>query len=293
MASPSPSKKNVFDIKSKILQPALTSHFQCWFNPPVDVQNWLKERQKAGVGVAYDNNYAEIYSLLCCETSLPGSSLTTLEINNDFTGVTERHAYRRIYDDRIDFTFYVDHDYNIIKFFENWIGYIVNEQFTDERGVKNNAIELSNYSYKVRYPNGTGRSARSNQSGSGYRTEVYLNKFERDYSGRYIRYRFLQAYPISIQSMPVSYDSSSLLKCTVSFTYSRYLTTGEFNDEPKENLFDSITPKQAAAINASAYNPNLNLGIDYAKYNTTGGVNYAAAFASGNSINITPEFNDY
>ena len=293
MASPSPSKKSVFDIKSKILRPALTSHFQCWFNPPVDVQNWLKQRQEAGIGVAYDNNYAEIYSLLCCETSLPGSSLATLDINNDFTGVTVKHAYRRIYDDRVDFTFYVDHDYNIIKFFENWIGYIVNEQYTDENGVKNNAIELPNYSYKVRYPNGTGRARRSNQSGSGYRTEVYLNKFERDYNGRYIRYRFLQAYPISIQSMPVSYDSSSLLKCTVSFTYTRYLTTGEFNTESQKNLFNNITAEQAAAINASSYNPNLNLGIDYARYNVTGGVNYAAAFASGNSVNITPETSDY
>jgi hypothetical protein len=32
----------------------------------------------------------------------------TLEITGDYTGVTERHAYRRVYDDRIDLTFYVD-----------------------------------------------------------------------------------------------------------------------------------------------------------------------------------------
>jgi hypothetical protein len=279
MASPSPSKKSVFDIKSKILRPALTSHFQCWFNPPEEVKKWIKEKQKAGIGVVYEGN-EELFSLLCCETSLPGSSLATLEINNDFTGVTERHAYRRIYDDRIDFTFYVDHDYNVIKFFENWISYTVNEQYTDENRVKNNAIEMPNYSYKINYPN-------------LYRTTVFLNKFERDYSGRYIRYRFLQAYPINIQSMPVSYDSSSLLKCTVSFTYTRYFISGESNTESQKNLFNNITPEQAAAINAASYNPNLNLGIDYARYNVTGGVNYAAAFASGNSVNITPETSDY
>jgi hypothetical protein len=93
--------------------------------------------------------------------------------------------------------------------------------------------------------------------------------------------------------MPVSYDSSSLLKCTVSFTYTRYLVSGEFNTESQENLFNNITAEQAAAINATSYNPNLNLGIDYARYNVTGGVNYAAAFASGNSVNITPETSDY
>ena len=31
-----------------------------------------------------------------------------MDINNDRTGVTEKHAYRRMFDDRIDFTFYVD-----------------------------------------------------------------------------------------------------------------------------------------------------------------------------------------
>lgn len=279
MPAPSPRKKLLSDLKASILNPALTSHFECTFNPPQLVREWIEDKNAAGLGIPYTGN-EDFISLSCSEAALPGSSLATHEINNDHSGVTERHAYRRQYDDRASFTFYVDHDYNIIKFFENWIGYIANEQYTDENGVKNNAIELPNYSYKVRYPN-------------LYRTEVYVNKFERDYNGRYIRYRFLQAYPISIQSMPVSYDSSSLLKCTVSFTYTRYLTTGEFNTESQKNLFNNITAEQAAAINAASYNPNLNLGIDYARYNVTGGVNYAAAFASGNSVNITPETSDY
>ena len=37
-----------------------------------------------------------------------------------------------------------------------------------------------------------------------------------------LTYKFVNAYPIAISSMPVSYDSSSVLKCTVSFTYIRY-----------------------------------------------------------------------
>jgi hypothetical protein len=59
---------------------------------------------------------------------LPGSSLATHENNSDFTGVTEKFAYRRLYDDRIDFTFYVDaENYLPIRFFESWIKFIVGE----------------------------------------------------------------------------------------------------------------------------------------------------------------------
>ena len=46
-------------------------------------------------------------------------SLATFEVNNDRTGVTERHVHRRMFDDRIDLTFYVDAGkYLPIKFFE-------------------------------------------------------------------------------------------------------------------------------------------------------------------------------
>lgn len=272
MAAPSPSRKKVSDIKTRLLQPALTSHFQCWFNPPTAVRDFIKVRSDAGVGIPYDNNSGELFSLLCSEASLPGSSLATHELNNDFTGVTERHAYRRLYDDRADFTFYVDHDHNIIKFFENWISYIVGEEFAE-------GIENPDYFYRVNYPN-------------TYRTEIYLHKFERDYSGRYTRYRFLQAYPISITSMPVSYDSSSLLKCTVSFTYTRYLITGETNTNSQE-FITSFTGSIPTAEEQAQLNGSFGLpvgSINYESLNTTGGVPFNSASASGNTIGLQQSF---
>ena len=56
-----------------------------------------------------------------------------------------------------------------------------------------------------------------------------------------ITYKFINAYPISINSIPVSYDSSQLLKCTVSFTYSRYVIsrTGQFSTATGEPQFSS------------------------------------------------------
>ena len=67
-----------------------------------------------------------------------------------------------------------------------------------------------------------------------YRCETGLKviKFERDYKTELpkhgyssLEYEFIGAYPVSVSSMPVSYDSSSLLKCSVSMTYLRYVIT--------------------------------------------------------------------
>ena len=145
---------------------------------------------------------------MCFEAVLPGSSLATLELDNDHTGVTERHVHRRVYDDRIDLTFYVNVDnYLPIIFFESWIKYISAEQITGgDRGV---GVKSKNYFYRMRYPD----DYIADQG-------LIVRKFERDYKSR-LTYEFIRSFPISITSMPVSYDTSSLLKCTVSMSYIR------------------------------------------------------------------------
>ena len=118
MASPSSSNKSprfnpTSELVSKIMRPALTSHYNVYLNTAELLSE--NEKSKEGIRNFFDSRQAnieeEILALSCSEASLPGSSLATHEINNDFTGVTERHVYRRQYDDRIDFTFYVDHDH--------------------------------------------------------------------------------------------------------------------------------------------------------------------------------------
>ena len=207
--SVSPSNTPYKTIKEKLLRPALTSHYQCLFNPPVPVRNWIKNK-----GINYDFNQ-ELISLSCSEATLPGSSFMTNEINDDHTGVTERFAYRRQYDDRSDFTFYVDYgrndgNYNVLYFFESWMQYIAGEEFAE-------GLENPEYYYRINYPENYQSPA------------LYVNKFERDFQGNYLQYRFLKAYPISIASMPLSYESSQILKCTVSFTYTRYVVTRSSN----------------------------------------------------------------
>jgi len=42
-------------------------------------------------------------------------------------------------------------------------------------------------------------------------------------SGPRVNYQFIQAFPISIDPMPVSYENTTVLKCNVNFTYLRYI----------------------------------------------------------------------
>jgi len=52
-----------------------------------------------------------------------------------------------------------------------------------------------------------------------------VRKFEKDFevSNSILEYTFINSYPFSISAIPISYESSDLLKCTVSFSYLRYV----------------------------------------------------------------------
>ena len=207
MATPKPRARNVADLKANILRPSLTSTYECHFNPPSAVRSWMNSRRRFDIGGGYNYTMDEKVTLSCREASLPGSSLATHTLDNDHTGVTERHAYRRQYDTTSSFSFYVDEQYDIINFFENWISFIVNEDGSRD-------AERDNYNYRVNFPN-------------EYKSEIFIRKFERDYKGRDLQYKFVNAYPISINQMPVNYDASQILLCTVNFNFSRYIISGE------------------------------------------------------------------
>ena len=159
----------------------------------------------------------ETVELQCSEASLPGSSFSTHEVIGDYHGVRERMAYRRMYDDTTDFTFYVDHDYKVLDMFDGWMNYISGHG-NDQRLTKNSA-KASSANYRMNYPN-------------SYMTNVFITKFEKDVSrsGRiskdssfYINYTFVQAFPIAVIQQPVTYQSSDILKVTVSMAYQRYV----------------------------------------------------------------------
>jgi len=219
MAQGTPPKPlKVSDLKERIMSPSLTSHYMVEIGAPKapknkgsDSPDFLQLMQELGTPyTAFDN--VDLLSIPCTAASLPGSFLTTNEILDDRTGVTEKHAYRRTYDDSIDFTFYVDSPkYYVIKYFESWLGFITNQ--------KTQTFTNYEYNYRIRFPK------------KYFATKLLIQKFERNFGSSTnepynpIQYEFINAFPLSISSMPVSYDSSDLLKCTVAFAFSRYILT--------------------------------------------------------------------
>jgi hypothetical protein len=292
-----PTVKNIADIKANLLHPALTSHFEVTIPIPKGFSDNPEYLNKNGLSGFRSNKLGQL-QLMCSEAVLPGSNLATFDINDNFHGVTERHAYRRVYDDRIDLTFYVDADnYIPIKYFETWMKYAVGESKAEGGGKLSS--RKPNYFYRVNYPN-------------LYMCEQGLKviKFERgnrdnkSYSGSTLEYEFINSYPISIASMPVSYDSSSLLKCSVSFSYIRYIfqstepdypPDGPSSEPPTKATGDpsgpnfNATPQQLANLNTQAFNPNVNLSSVIPT--TTGGVSFNTANAAGNTVDTTEAFN--
>jgi len=228
-----PKIRSVSKIKESLLRPALTSFFEVEIPFP---QGDLG--LSAFIGQGQDN-----LNLRCSNASLPGSNLATLELNNTFHGVTQRHAYRRVYDDRIDLEFFVDAEkYMTIRFFEKWIDAIMLQDGVDS------ADPISqDYSYRVRYSD-------EYVSSSGLK----VRKFERDHANN-IEYTFVNAYPFTISSMPVSYDSSSLLKCTVSFSYLRYVVNeigspADSQQSPGSKTTPALKKQSEKQSNASLLN---------------------------------------
>lgn len=204
-----PKKFRFSDLKTRILNPSFTSNYLVEIKPKDKIADKM-----AAMGANYSPTTTfDLVNIPCCEASLPGSSLATIDISNDYRGISEKHAYRRLYDDTLSLTFYVDatagNEYYVIKFFEGWLAHITNQNF--------DTIKKPTYDYRVKFPE------------DYYADAMTIQKFERNFDSisdeqkpTPIKYEFYNAYPLNLNSMPVSYDGSEVLKCSVDFTFSRY-----------------------------------------------------------------------
>ena len=218
MASIPPQRLTVDKIVSDLLEPATTSFYQVSISDP----RQLNERgdtfatylRQQGLEVLFnarglDPTRREKLQLFCSETTLPGSSLATANLDNDFTGVSEKYAHRRVFDEEISLTFYCDaKEYLPVRYFESWLSYMTND-------TRYNHSE--NFYYRMKFP-------------KKYKGGLEITKFEKNLFSqdpvrgrtRPLTYTFIDAFPKSISAMPVTYDASDLLKCSVSFSYTRY-----------------------------------------------------------------------
>ena len=218
MASIPPQRLTVDKIVKDLLEPATTSFYQVSISDP----RQLNERgdtfatylRQQGLEVLFnarglDPTRREKLQLFCSETTLPGSSLATANLDNDFTGVSEKYAHRRLFDETIDLTFFCDaKEYLPVRYFESWMSYMTND-------TRDNHSE--SFYYRMKFP-------------KKYKGGLEITKFEKNLFSqdpvrgrtRPLTYTFIDAFPRAISAMPVTYDASDLLKCSVSFSYTRY-----------------------------------------------------------------------
>ena len=191
------------DVKEKLGKLSITNQYQVNFSIlKKTITDYLES-----IGI---DNTKEFLSrsagILCSDASLPASAFATGEVKDNFMGIPQEFAHTRLYTD-IDFTFYVDQDYTLLRIFEGWMDYIAS-------GADNDGIGLGQRGFyrRFKYPN-------------DYKCDTMsITKFEKNL-GRTLLYEFVNAFPKSITPIPVTYGTADLLKVTVSFNYDRYVVT--------------------------------------------------------------------
>ena len=192
-------------IANRLMGPlAQTNHFLVSFSSlRPSVESYLKRYMKVDDLRSFLSRRAGI---LCNSASLPTTAYATADVRDNFMGVPQQFAHTRIYND-LDFSFYVDDDYNLLKIFEGWMEYI-------SSGANDSTLSIDRaYFRRMRYPD-------------SYKCDtMYINKFEKNYK-RTLRYRFINVFPKSMASVPVTYGSADILKVSVSFNFDRYIVNG-------------------------------------------------------------------
>ena len=232
-----PGVKDLFGRLSVTSQFKVTLYFGdgTSANTDDDVNAWL-----ISCGVLGNNDNALRYDFMCNETSLPGSSLSTLEEVGGRQGLSETFANRRVFDP-ITMTFYVDAEYGVIRLFEEWINFI--NPLYDESGRRTSGDSrgqvgrLNSWEYfRFRYPN-------------KYKRNIAVTKFERDFvvdpalrgiqkTPNTLTYYMINAYPVQLTALPVTYEGSTITKTTVTFNYDRYVILNSNGSEnPDINNF--------------------------------------------------------
>ena len=218
----------------------------------------------------FDGPYKQSrYELLASEATLPGTNMQVVQEVGSRQGIRERFATQRAFTD-IAISFYVTKDYASLRLFQEWMNYM-NPLYVGEAGVTYPRSERGAYPsagnknafFRFRYPH-------------SYKRDIQITKFERDvnlgktrrlyrdqeievrtglpdivrnvdsfedYFPSVISYNFVNAFPISIQDIQLSYGGGQAIKVTVDFAYDRYFIVNATKDNRDAQEPLGITPE--------------------------------------------------
>ena len=201
MANRLVSKIMMNDVKDLVGKVSQSNHYLVSFSA---LNPQITEHLGGYLGIRDPINFLSRKSgLLCSDAVLPTTSYATGEVKDNFMGIPQEFAHTRLYTD-IDFSFYIDTDYTNLRIFEGWMDFI-------SSGSLGEIGELTdNYYKRYRYPD-------------EYKVQtMFISKFEKSISSQ-IDYQFINAFPKTMTTIPVSYGDAELLKVNVTFNYDRYV----------------------------------------------------------------------
>jgi hypothetical protein len=153
---------------------------------------------------------------LCDEASLPGTFAATQQIDGLYGGTLIQYPHAKLYND-LRLSFIQTNEMLPQKFFEAWFYSMFPERSLNSK----EKIAI----------NSSGREERSNVVTIQYYDEIVCNmsitkSFKNSSSykgGKSIEYEIINAYPYTIESVPLAYGASTLNKLRVSFRYEKHV----------------------------------------------------------------------
>ena len=237
----------------------------------------------------------ERYELLANEAMLPGTSMSVAQEVGSRQGIRERFATQRQYTD-ISISFYLANDYKILKLFQEWMNFM-NPLYITQEGIRHTQGYPGGYPnhgeryafHRQRYPHDYKRNIKITKFerdfdpekknlgvdvqidptfGHEIRTFGTLREkgksyhdigpnVGKEYKPDALTYNFVNAFPISIQDIPLNYASASMIQVVVDFSYDRYYIVNN------QGVAAPDTPTKGASSLVTADN-SLETNVDKA-----------------------------
>jgi len=193
-----PRKRTTNEILGLFTKVATTNHFELEISAiPPELKTYIQKQDP------FVSNYfiQRELGLLCKGVDIPGAAFATAQVSGNYMGIQQKYAHTRIFTES-SFSFIVDNEYKVLKFFEIWQKYIA--------GAGEVSDDKKAFYTRMQYPD-------------SYKIPVMrLKKFDRDHF-RSVTYSFINAFPINITPTAISYEGNRVLEINVAFNYDRYV----------------------------------------------------------------------
>jgi len=191
---------------------ARSNTYAVYFSLPAELQTFFRGTGRLqGLQAPVEGNVnvstvAQRILLMCDEVSLPGMQVNTGTISGRYQGQGPiYYPSAPIYND-LQLSFMCDAEMQAFKFLLDWNEFIYNT--TSNVGL------------------GAGEKVRRLKYPKEYQCKLYIEKRERDSNNeigsRTMKYILHNAWPYSVDAVPLSYGSSQLVKCTANFYYTSW-----------------------------------------------------------------------